>query len=114
MPFQSETTRPSKPILPLRISVIALLAAVQLALVDPELLVRPPVERDHHGLGARGERAVVALAVDVDHLGLGRGVDALVLAALGAAVADEVLGGADHAVVADAVAVVPCRPRIAS
>ena len=30
---------------------------------------------------AGGERAVVALAVDVDHLGLGGGVDALVLAA---------------------------------
>ena len=106
MPFQSETTRPSKPILPLRISVERLVAAVQLALGDPELLVRPRVERDHHGLRAGRERAVVALAVDVDHLGLGGGVDALVLAAGGAAVADEVLGGADHAVGADAVAAV--------
>ena len=61
-------------------------------------LVLPAEEADHDGLRAAGQRAEVALAVDVDELRLRREHDALVDALLGAAVGDVVLGRAEDAV----------------
>ena len=72
-------------------------APVDLALVDVQLLVGPTAERDHHGLCTRAQRAEIALAVDFSQNGLRRRVHSLVPALGGAAVADEVLRGREHA-----------------
>ena len=70
-------------------------AAVHLAVVGAARHVVPGIERGHDGLHARLQGRIVAGAVDVDHLRFAGLVDAAVLAELGAAVANEMLGGGD-------------------
>ena len=73
--------------------------AVHLAVVLAGGDVVPAVERGHHRLHAGLDGTVVPLPVHVDHLRLRDQRIALVLAAVGGAVADEMLGGGDHVAV---------------
>ena len=68
-----------------------------LALGNPQLLVGPAAEGDHHRLRASTQGPEVTLPVNFPQNGLRRRVHALVPALGGAAVADEVLRGREHA-----------------
>ena len=67
--------------------------AVHLAVVLSTLAVVPAVVGGHYRLHARAERADIALSVNADHLAATGKIDAAIHAAVGPAIADEVLGG---------------------